>query len=117
MVREKKASEEAMMECVGVDWFEGQQRIDDIGGMVELPDAHDDGLGDVPRYFILNLQLPGGKVVSMKRDGPGYVIAFYFRLTDRTRNFMKDIDNAPNSVKLLKKYLQYVPPFRCNVIQ
>ena len=113
--KQKAPSPDALMELCGVDLVRTPSRIDNLGARVTFPDdffSVPSPLPGVPSLFIVNCQVPQEFPTSIFTDitdGPGWSIAYYFRLTSTTRDFLSDLANAPAAVKLFAAYCMEAP--------
>jgi hypothetical protein len=112
----KAPSGPALYDLMGMDIFYSDERIENIGSQVKLPEewtSFETNHPDVPPVFVVNGQVPevslGSSVGSFfvdKSDGPGWNYVMYFRVADHVAEQLKEPENASPAVKLLVRYCQ-----------
>ena len=112
----KEPSSTSLYECVGVDWIKSEYRVDDIPSKVKIPDDFIDNKYDksagLPPLLVVNIQVPSDNnlaIFAECMDGAGYSLVFYFKITQQTMEYAKDLSTAPPSVALLAQYCNEAP--------
>lgn len=120
----KGPSEASLFHCAGIDIFYSPNKLNDIGGRIQLPpfnfDEHNPNTpklsaaemkemascNGVPSVFIVNFQIPSytPSVFSTPGDGPGYSVVYYFVLKPETRKLLEEQSNS--AVRLLKRFCE-----------
>lgn len=113
----KEPSAESLYECVGVDWIKSEYRVDDIPSKIKIPDTFgegksDDNISGLPPLLAVNIQVPADNALALFAectDGAGFSLVFYFKITQQTMEYAKDLSTAPPAVRLLAQYCKEAP--------
>lgn len=116
--RAKAPSGQSLYEPIGFDLYHSKERIDNIGGGIQLPEEWtniETNHPDVPPVFIMVAQIPEVNLMSGmasfvvdKSDGPGLSYVMYFRIRESTVEAIKN-DNMSPALKLFVDYCKEAP--------
>lgn len=113
--KKKAASGAPLFEPFAIDVFCTKQRCDHATQRFALPEdlVNVDTFNEhVPPIFVVQIQIPSEPPPSMfttVEDGPGWSILLYFKITEETRNQLKNLSTASPAVKLFADYCKKAP--------
>jgi hypothetical protein len=103
--KKKAPSPPALYDAFAVDVFCSHTRMDHATPKFHLPDEYtsiDTHDPYVPPIMVVQIQIPAEEppLFVTVDDGPGWCIMMYFKISDQTREELKDISTASPAVKL-----------------
>jgi len=113
--KKKAPSGAPLFEPFAIDVFCTKQRCDHATQRFALPEelVNVDTFNEhVPPIFVVQIQIPSEPPPSMfttVEDGPGWSILLYFKITEDTRNQLKNLSTASPAVKLFADYCKKAP--------
>jgi hypothetical protein len=116
----KAPSASALYDIVGIDLYQSQNRILDIGSQVHIPEEWKNistHHPKVPPVFIIVAQLPDVSDVMSgitnffvdKSEGSGTTVVMYFRINPATAESLRNLDSCAPGIKLFAKFCDMAP--------
>mmetsp|Transcript_27725 Transcript_27725/g.35849 ORF Transcript_27725/g.35849 Transcript_27725/m.35849 type:complete len:627 (-) Transcript_27725:265-2145(-) len=118
--KKKTASGKSLYNCVAMDFFKVEARVNHIAADYKMPSSSFDFNHEhVPQFFVINVQMPGEapSMMNAVTDGPGYQVVLYFEIDSSTAEDLKQQqpDQMNEGTRLLLEYCRKAevdPKFR-----
>jgi len=102
---EKKPSERALYDVIGVDGIPTENKLFHIGRVLDLP--VEEGVGGLPAYLVVNFLVPNytpNLIGARRTNGPGWQLVIACRLSELARSEIAEGHISP-AVDLARRFM------------